>query len=148
MIAATGGGVGYLPLIPGTAGTLIAVPISLGLNRLARDSPWLAAAVLALAIGCAIAVSNRACDILRQKDPQIIVIDEIIGFLVANFLSTTSLAVLLTSFLTFRFFDIAKVFPAARLEQLPRGAGVVLDDVMAGIYTFAIVQLLLCSGWL
>jgi phosphatidylglycerophosphatase A len=43
----------------------------------------------------------------------------------------------------FRFFDVAKIFPAARLERLPGGAGIVLDDIMAGIYTFAIVKLLI-----
>jgi phosphatidylglycerophosphatase A len=42
----------------------------------------------------------------------------------------------------FRFFDITKIFPASRLEKLPGGAGIVLDDIMAGVYTLAIVQLL------
>jgi phosphatidylglycerophosphatase A len=57
-----------------------------------------------------------------------------------------TLPVLLASFLLFRIFDIAKVFPASRLERLPHGAGIVLDDIMAGIYTLAIVRLLLIWG--
>ena len=148
LFAATGAGTGYLPLIPGTLGTLVAIPISLALNYLATFSLGLAIASLALAIGCAIAVSSKACEILKQKDPQVIVIDEVVGFLLANFLSLGKLSVLLTSFILFRFFDIAKIFPASRLERLPGGAGVVLDDVAAGVYTFVIVQALLRSGWL
>ena len=148
LFVATGAGTGYLPLIPGTLGTLVAIPISLALNYLATFSLWLAVASLALAIGCAIAVSSKACEILKQKDPQVIVIDEVVGFLLANFLTLGKLSVLLTSFILFRFFDIAKIFPASRLERLPGGAGVVLDDVAAGVYTFVIIQALLRSGWL
>jgi phosphatidylglycerophosphatase A len=148
LFAATGAGTGYLPLIPGTIGTLVAIPLSLALNHWATFSLGLAIVSLAVAIGCAIALSSKACEILRQKDPQVIVIDEVVGFLLANFLSLSKLSVLLTSFFLFRFFDIAKIYPASRLERLPGGAGVVLDDVAAGIYTFVIVQTLLWSGWL
>ena len=49
---------------------------------------------------------------------------------------------LILAFLLFRFFDIAKVFPASTLEKLPGGAGIVLDDVMAGIYTLVILRLI------
>ncbi len=148
LFVATGAGIGYLPLLPGTLGTLVAIPISLALNYLATFSLWLAVASLALAIGCAIGVSSKACEILKQKDPQVIVIDEVVGFLLANFLSLGKLSVLLTSFILFRFFDIAKIFPASRLERLPGGTGVVLDDVAAGVYTLVTVQALLRSGWL
>jgi phosphatidylglycerophosphatase A len=72
---------------------------------------------------------------VKQKDPQFVVIDEIVGFLLANFLAPCNLTALLWSFALFRFFDISKIFPAHGLEQLPRGAGIVLDDVMAGVYT-------------
>ena len=148
LFVATSAGTGYLPLIPGSLGTLVAIPLSLALNHLATFSLWLAIASLALGIGCAIAVSSKACEILRQKDPQVIVIDEVVGFLLANFLGEDKLSVLLTSFILFRFFDIAKISPASRLERLPGGAGVVLDDVAAGIYTFVLVQSLLRLGWL
>ena len=83
----------------------------------------------------------------KQKDPQVIVIDEIVGFLVANFLAPPRLTALLWCFLLFRFFDIAKVFPTNRLERLPDGAGIVLDDVMAGVYTLISLRLLLEMGW-
>jgi hypothetical protein len=71
----------------------------------------------------------------------------IVGFLLANFLAPPRLSALLCSFAFFRFFDISKVSPANRLEQLPGGAGIVLDDVMAGLYTLVSLRLLLKMGW-
>ncbi|HSK31213.1 MAG TPA: phosphatidylglycerophosphatase A [Candidatus Limnocylindria bacterium] len=142
LLSATGAGAGYFPLFPGTVGTLVAVPFSLALNRLAAYSIGLAGITLVAAIFCAIWLSNKAGKILQQKDPRVIVIDEIVGFLLANFAAPNRATVLLTSFMLFRFFDIAKVFPASRLEKLPGGSGIVLDDIMAGIYTFTLVQLL------
>jgi len=90
-------------------------------------------------ICCAIGLSTQGAEILGQKDPGIIIIDEIAGFMVAYF--TAPFEILL-----FRFFDIAKVFPASTLEKLPGGAGIVLDDVMAGIYTLVILRLILSWG--
>ncbi|MDP2603164.1 MAG: phosphatidylglycerophosphatase A [Deltaproteobacteria bacterium] len=145
---ATGFGVGYFPRLPGTAGTLLAVPLSLGLNALASISLPIAILTLAAAIYCAIWLSTRAALILEQRDPPVIVIDEIVGFMIANFIAPQSVMLLGVTFLLFRFFDIAKVYPLSRLEKLPGGAGIVLDDVMAGLYTFAIMRLLPSWGLL
>ena len=142
LLSASGAGAGYFPLFPGTIGTLVAIPFSLALNHLANFSLALAGLTLVAAVFCAIWLASQASEILRQKDPGVIVIDEIAGFLLANFAAPTRVSTLLMSFMLFRFFDIAKIFPAARLEKLPGGAGIVLDDIIAGIYTFAIVQLL------
>jgi phosphatidylglycerophosphatase A len=143
LLGATAGGVGYTPIFPGTVGTVAAIPFSFGLNRLAEVSVLAATIVLVFTIFSAIALANKASELLQQRDPGIIVIDEIVGFLVGNFSAPMTVSALLASFLLFRFFDIAKVFPASRLECLPGGAGIVLDDIMAGIYTFALIQLLL-----
>lgn len=98
----TGVGVGYIPRLPGTLGTMIAIPFSLALNCIALgDFP----------------------------------------------LAPPRLSAFLCSFAFFRFFDISKVSPANRLEQLPGGAGIVLDDVMAGLYTLVSLRLLLKMGW-
>ena len=107
----------------------------------------LAVLILVASICCAIWLSTKAAGILKQKDPQVIVIDEIVGFVAANFLAPPRLSALLWSFVLFRFFDIAKVFPTNRLEQLPGGAGIVLDDVMAGLYALISLRLLLKIGW-
>lgn len=145
---ATGFGVGYLPRLPGTAGTLLAVPLSLGLNALAAISLPIALLTLAAAICCAIWLSARAALILEQRDPPVIVIDEIVGFMIANFIAPRNVMLLGVAFLLFRVFDIAKVYPLSRLEKLPGGAGIVLDDVMAGVYVFGIMRLVLSWGLL
>ena len=148
LVIVTGVGFGYSRYFPGTMGTILAVPISLGLNRIAEVTPLLAIGILAGATVGAIKLSTDAAEILQQKDPQIIVADEIVGFMIANFLAPLRLGPLLLSFLLFRIFDIAKVYPAAKLEKLPGGSGIVLDDVLAGIYAFVIVQSLLYWQWL
>lgn len=147
LFCVTGGGAGYVPRLPGTVGTLVAVPLSIALNRLAAEKFLLASAIVVVSVLCAIWSSTRGAALLGQKDPQIIVIDEIVGFLVGNFLAPFRWTILFWSFLLFRFFDITKPFPINRLEQLPGGAGIVLDDVMAGCYTFFALRLLLYFGW-
>ena len=137
---------GYLPRLPGTAGTLLAVPLSLGLNALASTSLPIAVLTLAAATCCAIWLSNRAAVILDQRDPPVIVIDEIVGFMVANFLAPQSMLLVGVAFLLFRFFDIAKVYPINKLQKLPGGAGIVLDDMMAGVYVFGILRLVSLWG--
>ena len=143
----TGAGAGYFPWFPGTIGTLVAVPLSLGLNRLALTYFPFALFTLVGSILCAIWLSTKGAVILKQKDPRIIVIDEIVGFLVANFFAPPRLLALIWAFLLFRFFDITKPFPADKLERLPGGSGIVLDDVMAGLYTLLSLRLLLELGW-
>lgn len=142
LLVVTGAGAGYVPLAPGTVGTVLAIPLSLALNRVATFSLPLALLILGGLIAAAIVLSTRAAQILGSKDPPVIVIDEIAGFLVANFLNTAKLMPLVLAFALFRVFDITKVFPASRLEKLPGGAGIVLDDVMAGIYTFIALRIL------
>ena len=141
LILASGGGVGFSPFLPGTLGTLVAIPVSVALNRLASTQRIMAVLALLSLILIAIVLADQAARILQVKDPQIVVIDEIAGFALANFL-TNSANGLIIAFVLFRFFDIGKVFPARRLETLSGGMGIVLDDIMAGIYTFVILRLL------
>ena len=142
---ASGFGAGYVPYCPGTIGTLIAIPASVIVNRLAVRDPLWGIASLAVLTGSAIWVAGQAARILRQKDPPIVTIDEIAGFSFANFLAP-SLAGSIIAFVLFRFFDIAKVFPAKKLEALPGGAGIVLDDILAGFYTLLVLRLLLAAA--
>lgn len=148
LMLATGIGVGYFPLVPGTIGTLLAVPLSFGVNRLATSSLLLGLLTLATFIGCAVWLSTQGEILLGRKDPGSIVIDEIAGFLVANFLAPPGIITLTLAFVLFRIFDIVKVFPASKLEELPGGVGIVFDDVIAGVYTFVILRLFLSWGLL
>ncbi|MGH7828898.1 MAG: phosphatidylglycerophosphatase A family protein, partial [Candidatus Binatia bacterium] len=132
---ATGAGAGYFPRFPGTIGTLAAIPLSLGVNLIASVSILLALFSLVTFILTALWFCQKGEEIFQKKDCQRIVMDEMAGFLLANFLAPSGLASAGTAFLLFRFFDIIKVFPAGRAQQMKGGAGVIADDLIAGLYT-------------
>jgi phosphatidylglycerophosphatase A len=124
----------------------VAIPLSLGLNRIAGTSLYLALLTLAAFIAVATWLCNKGEEIFQAKDCPKIVIDEIAGFLVANFASPTRLKPAILAFLLFRFFDIMKPYPARRAERISGGLGVILDDLIAGVYAFAIIRLFLSWG--
>lgn len=142
----TGAGAGYFPRLPGTAGTLVAVPVSLAFNRIATASLPLALLTLGVFFVVAVWLADKGEEIFREKDSPKIVIDEMAGFVLANFLAPPQFPALGVAFLVFRFFDIIKLFPAARAEKMAGGLGVVLDDLIAGLYTFLILRLLFFWG--
>jgi phosphatidylglycerophosphatase A len=131
-VVATGFGSGFAPFAPGTAGTIVAIPVYLIFSPLSW--PLYLLSVLALTF-LAVYVSQGAEKVFHKKDAPQIVIDEIAGFLWTMFLVSPTLWHVLLGFILFRFFDIVKVFPARLCqERLPGGYGVVFDDVVAGIY--------------
>ena len=86
-------------------------------------------------------VSNKATIyFFKEKDSKRIVIDEIIGFLIAMFLIPFEFKFILAAFIIFRVIDILKPFPIRRLEKLPGGWGVMCDDLLAGVYANLIMQ--------
>ena len=82
------------------------------------------------------------------KDPQFVVIDEVAGQLVALIAVPLAWKTFLAGFILFRVFDIWKPFPIRRLERLPEGTGIVVDDLGAGLYALAVMHLLLHFGLL
>jgi len=126
----------------------VAVPLSFALNRIAAASFGVALLTLVTFTLLAIWVSEKGEEIFREKDSSKIVIDEIAGFLLANFLSPPAFKPVVAAFLLFRFFDIMKVAPASRAERLPGGVGVVMDDLVSGLYTFLTLRLLFFLGLL
>jgi phosphatidylglycerophosphatase A len=82
------------------------------------------------------------------KDPQFVVIDEVAGQLITLIAVPVSWKSLLLGFILFRGFDIVKPPPVRQLEHLPEGTGIVLDDVGAGLYALALMQLALHFGLL
>jgi phosphatidylglycerophosphatase A len=141
--------VGYIPVAPGTFGSAAAIPLSIALAWLAEHH-WLAAvAVFALITVAACPIAGRAETAFGQKDSGRIVIDEVAGYLAATLLLPLSFPVLLAAFVLFRLFDVLKPFPAGWVDrELGGGAGVVLDDVVAGFYTQGVLRVLLALGWL
>ena len=137
----TGGGIGKIPVAPGTFGTLWGIPICFGLSRI--DAAASLGVIVAFTLG-AIWVAGEAEKRLGSKDPGPIVIDEIAGFMVTLWGLPFTVSTAVGGFFIFRLLDIVKPFPIRRLEkQLPGGAGVVLDDVAAGVYGNLILRLLL-----
>jgi phosphatidylglycerophosphatase A len=130
---ATGAYIGYMPVMPGTFGTLWGVPAAWAISTL---SPTEQALVILAATVLSIIVSGRACAALKRHDPSSIVIDEICGYLVGIFLLPFTAFNAILVFILFRFFDIVKPWPVSLLDRKVKGgAGVVLDDIAAGIYT-------------
>ena len=137
---ATGFYTGYTPIAPGTAGSLIGVIIYLGMYRLFWPYYLLILIVLSL---FGICISNKATIyFFKEKDSKRIVIDEIVGFLIAMFLIPPTLKFVLAAFIVFRVIDILKPFPLRRLEKLPGGWGVMCDDLLAGVYANVIIQVI------
>lgn len=128
---ATGFYSGYSPIAPGTAGTLVAVPLYVMVSRL---SSVFHALVLLIVLVIAWGLSRRAEVLFLRRDSERIVIDEMAGFLVTMGFVPPAPMYLFLGFIFFRLFDIVKPFPIRRLEGLGGGWGVVADDVMAGIY--------------
>ncbi|MBI4537814.1 MAG: phosphatidylglycerophosphatase A [candidate division NC10 bacterium] len=128
---ATVGGLGRVPLLPGTAGSLLGAALCLPFLFLL---PWpvhvAAAAVLA---GVAIWASGVATGGLGERDLPVIVIDEAAGMLAAGIALPATMYDLAAAFLLFRLFDVVKPGPLERLERLPGGWGIVLDDLAAGL---------------
>jgi len=129
---ATLGGVGRSPIVPGTAGTLAALPLAMAAGL------WLpvwgyALATLAVA-GIGVWAAEVAAPRLGAKDPGPVVVDEAAGLLVTLVGVPITWVSVAGAFVLFRIMDILKPAPAGRAESLPGGWGIMADDLIAGIY--------------
>lgn len=139
LVLATGLGVGYSPVAPGTLGTLIAIPVYYFLSNIV--SPVYEITLLGFFF-FSVWISENSELFFEKKDDPKIVIDEMMGFFVTMLWVSKTTLFILTGFVLFRFFDILKPFPIRHLEKrLKGGFGVVLDDVMAGIYANIVLQI-------
>ena len=144
LFLATGAYSGYAPVASGTVGSLVALPLLLLSAQLLHVSPVVHVVALVLAIIGACWVAGAAEQYLGEHDSGKIVVDEIVGFLTATALLEVTPKRLVVAFFLFRLFDILKPPPARYFDQqVPGGAGVVLDDVCAGLYTNLIVRVFL-----
>ena len=140
LLLATGLGVGYSPVAPGTLGTLIAIPVYYFLSNIL--SPIYEITLVGFFF-LSVWISENAERFYGKKDDQKIVIDEIIGFLITMLWVPRTLLFVIIGFFLFRFFDILKPFPIRHLEKgFKGGFGVVLDDVVAGVYGNIILHLI------
>jgi len=138
LFLATGCLSGRAPLMPGTAGSVVGLACFLGLARLPLPGYLGVTALVALG---AVWIAGRAEQLLGRNDPPEVVIDEIAGMLVTMAGCTPEWPCLLAGFVLFRIMDIVKPYPASRINRsLHGGLGIVLDDIVAGIYANAVLQ--------
>jgi len=141
MFIATGFYSGYLPKAPGTWGSLVGLILFFLLHNLSLEI-YLAVVAGVFLIGTFAA--GEAEKIMDRQDPGLVVIDEIVGMLITMIaIPATPLAMAL-GFILFRIFDIWKPFPVGFIDQrFHGGLGIMLDDIVAGIYSLIILQLVI-----
>ena len=138
-------GIGYFPKAPGTAGTLFAAIIYFTL-----PDQWFHGwqnsiiALIVILIGSAISVFFISkAEIGLGHDNGKIVLDEFWGYFIAVLFLPKTLIVIIAAFVLFRIFDILKPEPVNVLQKLPKGWGVMADDIMAGVYANIVLQIVI-----
>ena len=138
-------GLGEMPVAPGTFGTLGGIPIYVGLVLLKKIFPnnMIYNSFYFMFLMTFFAISVYICgiaerEIFKEKDPQKVVIDEVLGFLTTLFLINPvgifqTIMAIIIGFVIFRFFDITKIGPIYKSQFFGNGVGVVLDDFLAGV---------------
>lgn len=134
-------GVGFLPVAPGTFGSLVGVGVFLLLGSVV---PQIIAIVAITWAG--IWAASRTERILRLKDPGKVVVDEVAGQMISllplSLFAAPGRMGIIVSFILFRLFDIFKPYPARRFERLRGGLGIMADDLVAGVYAALVLSLL------
>ena len=141
VLLAEGLGLGRIPVAPGTFGSLLGLPLGLALAGLL---PWpVYLALLAVTLPLHAWICGVGAEARGVPDPSPVVWDEVAGMLVALTAVPPGWAPPVAAFIAFRAFDILKPFPVGWLDvRLSGGWGVLLDDIVAGLYALAVVQVL------
>lgn len=134
---------GYSPIAPGTNGALVGVAAYL----LLKDNLIAYSAVLAFCIFFGFFLCNKAEEIFGEKDSKKIVFDEAVGALITFYMvfynEPAKIVYIIIGFLLYRGFDIVKPFPIRRLENLKGGWGIMMDDIVAGVYSNICLSLII-----
>lgn len=139
LFLAFGFGSGLIKIMPGTMGTIAAIPLYL---MLIQTSQWLYVLITLLSMGLGITICGQAARKLDSEDYGGIVWDEIAGFLITMCWIPFSWQNLLAGFVWFRIFDIFKPWPIKWLDkQVEGGFGIMLDDVVAGIFAAMVLRI-------
>jgi len=134
-------GIGFFPVAPGTLASLITILIYKYVLYQLKWPFMLSLFFVIYLLG--VAASSRYVSIFGKHDPGEVVIDEVLGQLVALFLLRPSWIMVLSAFFLFRFFDIIKPLFIKKAEKFSKGWGIMLDDIVAGIYTSIILNIVI-----
>ena len=129
--------IGLLPTAPGSLATIAGMALSYAMAG--NAALYIGVTVIITLIG--FAVGGQVEESVGKKDPGCIVIDEVSGALIACYALPHTAPVMWTVFFLFRAFDMFKIFPGNKFEGLKGSAGIMLDDIMAGIYTNIVMQI-------
>ena len=129
--------IGDLPVAPGSAASAAALVVAYFVH------PW---PILYIAVGVLFTVvgfmtAGRVEKLIGKKDPGSIVIDEAAGIMISFLFLPMTWPVMLTGFFLFRAFDMFKIYPANKFEEMGGAQGIMLDDIMAGVYTNIVLQI-------
>ncbi len=142
---ALGFGSGLAPKAPGTFGTLAAIPVFLLMAQLPVSQYMAVLSVMAL---FGVHICGYTAKAIGVDDHPAIVWDEIVGFLITMILVPVSVTTVVVGFLLFRFFDIVKPWPISAVDKkLHSGLGIMLDDIIAGVMAFGVMQLIFVVNW-
>ena len=144
---ALGFGSGLIPKAPGTFGSLAAIPIVILCSVYFNFTIYVLVALFASVAG--IYVCGKTAKDMQVHDDSSIVWDEIAGMLITMIAVPMTWQTLLTGFLLFRFFDIAKPWPISFLDKnVHGGIGIMMDDVLAGLFSLGCMHLILHLSWI
>ncbi|MBZ0271139.1 phosphatidylglycerophosphatase A, partial [bacterium] len=145
LLLATWFGCGHAPVASGTFGTLGAIPLVWALAYVIPGwaTIFIAAALFALGVRAA----GVAEPYYGKSDAGQIVIDEVVGYMVTMYLIPTTPALLIVGFFVFRFFDIAKLWPASYFDRHHGPFAVMADDVVAGVYSAIVMHVIVAFGF-
>ena len=131
--------IGFMPFAPGTTASMAGMLVYFLLYR--HMALYILAFVVLTLVG--FLTAGRVEKNLNRKDPPCVVIDEVAGVMIALFMLPMTPSVIITAFFLFRAFDMFKIYPANKLQALTGSLGIMMDDVVAGVYTNAMMLLAL-----
>jgi phosphatidylglycerophosphatase A len=143
LFLATGFGSGYIPVMPGTFGTMVGMAIAFAEFHLFENCYiYVNAIVLCVFLIPSIYIAGKAEEYFKKKDASQIVIDEMLGYWLAILFHPLGSKTMILAFVLFRFFDILKPYPINSVQKIRGGIGVIADDLIAGVYVNIILVVL------
>ena len=128
---------GYFPFASGSFASIFGAALALFLSRV----PVVYVMVFLIITVLGFYAGGRVEKMVEEKDPSCVVIDEVSGSFIAFFMLPTTPSVAISAFFLFRAFDMFKIYPANKFEELKGGTGIMMDDIVAGIYTNLVMQI-------